>query len=84
MDQNFTQILPPREPGYTASGNYLDFAVTRNFSYPYSIQMLNDLSFDHLPMILRYEKYSCNLNLRPPLSTNWDQYFDAPKNFMLP
>ena len=56
--------------------NYLDFAVTQDFPYSYSIHMLNDLSSDLLPVILRYEVDSYNMDLRLALTTNWDQYTD--------
>lgn len=41
-DQNFAQILPPLQN----SNSIIDFAITRNFIFSYTIQTVNDLSSD--------------------------------------
>lgn len=54
VDQNFALMTAP-SPSFISSNNYLDLTINCNFPYPYSIEMLNDLSSYHLPVILRYQ-----------------------------
>ena len=84
MDQNHAQIIVPSEPTYINSQNFIDFAITHNFPFPYSIQVLNELNSDHLPVSLNYDIRTYDIDLLTVLSTRWRQYTEILARKELP
>lgn len=65
-DQIYAQILAPLESTSTYSNNITDFAITRNFAYPWTV---NDLDSDLFPVKLSYELGNFDLGVTLALST---------------
>ncbi|GFY55268.1 putative RNA-directed DNA polymerase from transposon X-element [Trichonephila inaurata madagascariensis] len=57
------------------SSNTLDFAIIRNFYYPFTINSLNDLSSDHNPVLLNFTlKLNKETSNPRAVHTNWPQF----------
>lgn len=68
VDKNCAQIIAFQEHIFCSSMGYLDVAIIRNFSFPYTILA------DHLPVILWYSVQSYGLNITQSLSTRCQNY----------
>lgn len=74
MNQTYTQILAPPSHTFINCNNYRDPAIIRNFPCPYNIQTLNELSCDHVPIILRYRVHCYDLSLPQAIATRWQDF----------
>lgn len=63
------------------TGSFLLFyAITHNFPFPHSSEVVNDLSINYIPVVLRYEVGEFKLGIFPVLSVNWEVFGHVLKN----
>ncbi|GFU33319.1 probable RNA-directed DNA polymerase from transposon X-element [Trichonephila clavipes] len=67
------------------SANTIDFALIKNFYYPYTIKSINDLYSDHNPVFLNFD-FKLKLESSNPraITTNWKDFrINLNNNFSL-
>ncbi|GFX71999.1 RNA-directed DNA polymerase from mobile element jockey [Trichonephila clavipes] len=67
------------------SANTIDIALIKNFYYPFTINSINDLSFDHNPVFLNFNfKLAVEPSNPRAVSTNWNEFkINLNKNLSL-
>ncbi|GFW86201.1 RNA-directed DNA polymerase from mobile element jockey [Trichonephila clavipes] len=67
------------------SANTIDFALIKNFYYPYTIKSINDLYSDHNPVFLNFDfKLKVESSNPRAITTNWKDFrINLNNNFSL-
>ncbi|GBN83100.1 hypothetical protein AVEN_186324-1 [Araneus ventricosus] len=75
------EILAPSTPTRfgTNSANTIDFAIVKNFLYPYEIHSISELSSDHNPITLNFFLQYSIPKYPGKLKTNWKKFKDTLK-----
>jgi len=80
LDETNYRIIKPDEPTlfpYRGSPSTVDFVVVKSFNHVSKIDVLNDLSSDHLPLLFSIEGSSSFLDFEDPINlskVNWKKF----------
>ncbi|GIX76185.1 nucleic-acid-binding protein from transposon X-element [Caerostris extrusa] len=66
--------VPTKVDFYKNVYSTLDLAIFKNIPFNYNINVLNELSSDHFPVIIELETDISNLKLPQQLLTNWEDF----------
>ncbi|GIZ05315.1 RNA-directed DNA polymerase from mobile element jockey [Caerostris extrusa] len=66
--------VPTKVDFYKNVYSTLDLAIFKNIPFNYNINVLNELSSDHFPVIIELDTDISNLKLPQQLLTNWEDF----------